>query len=88
MKLKYQFVINEMADEFIATPIGNVMVDFNGVIKLNSTSAFIVEQLNNDISYDELASKIAKKFGCDLDYAEQNADVIINTLKENDLISE
>ena len=88
MKLKCQFVISEMLDELIATPIGNQEVIFNAVIKLNETSAFILNQLNNDITYDVLVKNIAEKFNCDLDYAKENADAVIKSLKENDLITE
>lgn len=88
MKLKYQFIITEIADDFIATPVGDGGIYFNSIIKLNETAAVIFEQLNNEITYDALVSKIVEKFGCDLDYAKENVDAIIKSLKENDLITE
>ena len=88
MKLKYQFVINPMMDEFIAVPMGSEIVDFNGVIRLNETSAFIFEQLNAEITYEVLINSVADKFDCESNYAKENVDAIINELRENGLIME
>ena len=45
MKLKYQFVINNVAGETIAVSVGDNDGRFNGYIKLNETGSFIYKML-------------------------------------------
>ena len=88
MKLKYSFLINKIGDDFVAVPAGECIVDFNGIIKLNETAAFIVEKLNTEISIEDLTSAVADKFGCEMDYALENVEHILNGLKESGLLVE
>ena len=47
MKLKYEFVINNVAGETVAVSVGNNDGRFNGYIKLNETGAFIFKMLKD-----------------------------------------
>ena len=88
MKLKFEFTIEKMGENMIAVPTGNAIVDFNGILKLNETSAFIIEKLNNEISMDELVFAVSEKFGCDKDMATENVEYIVTGLKESNLLAE
>ena len=88
MKLKYEFCINQMGDEFVAVPLGNSVVDFNGILKLNEVAAFIVEQLNSDIEYDALVETVAKRFSSEIQEAKDNVDYIVSGLKDANLLAE
>lgn len=88
MKLKYQFVVNKIADNFVAVPVGDNVIDFNGALQLNDGAAFIIEQLNQEISYDDIINNLVERFGCDIETAKNNLDPIINELKDNDLLVE
>ena len=39
MKLKYNFVTNEVADKIVAVAVGGDLEKFNGFIKMNDTGA-------------------------------------------------
>lgn len=86
MKLKYNFLINEIAGNFVAVPVGDAMTEFNGMIKLNDTAAFIFEKLQNDISLDELVEVTATKYGCPSEEARENVVAIIEGLKAKNLL--
>lgn len=62
MKLKYNFVINEIADQKVAVATGDGIEKFNGFIKMNDTGASIFEKLKNDISLEDLISAVAKEY--------------------------
>ena len=47
MKLKYNFVTNEVADKIVAVAVGDDLSKFNGFIKMNGTGAFIFNMLKN-----------------------------------------
>ena len=88
MKLKFKFIVKKMGDRMFAVPAGDAIVDFNGMLKLNETSAFIVEKLNNEISMEELVFAVSEKFGCDKDIATENVEYIVNDLKDSKLLAE
>lgn len=88
MKLKYNFTINQIGDDFIAVPVSTEKIDFNGILRLNETAAFIVDTLNNDITEDVLIATVAEKFSCEKQDAEQNIATIVNSLREAELILE
>ena len=88
MKLKYNFLINKLGDNFVAVPVGECVVEFNGIIKLNETAAFIIEKLNNEISLEDLVVAVAEKFACEKDYALENVESILKGLREAQLLVE
>lgn len=88
MKLKYNFLINKIADDLVAVPIGDGAIEFNSIIKLNDTAAFIFEQLNTEIQSEELISRVAKKYDCDVEEAEANVQNILSGLKSANLLVE
>lgn len=88
MKLKYDFIINELGDEFVAVPVGDFVVDFNGILKLNQTAATIVEMLKEDISYEDLCYKLSNKYQVSIEEAERNVDKMLDGLKGANLIVE
>ena len=45
MKLKYNFIVNEVADKMVAVAVGDDLDKFNGFIKMNDVGAEIVEIL-------------------------------------------
>ncbi|MBQ2934531.1 MAG: PqqD family protein [Clostridia bacterium] len=61
MKLKCDFVINNVAGETVAVSVGN-NDSFNGYIKLNETGAFIFKMLKKDTTVEEIVNAILKEY--------------------------
>ena len=61
MKLKYNFVTNEVADKIVAVAVGSDLDQFNGFIKMNDIGAEIFEILKNDVTLDEIIDKMCEK---------------------------
>ena len=76
MKLKYEFVINTVADKMIAVPVGGSLDDFNGLIKMNDVGVDIFNTLKNDVTEDEIVGIMKEK------YADTPEDEIRETVKE------
>lgn len=88
MKLKYNFVVRNVGGKPVAVAVGKDNAQFNGMIKLNSTSEFIFELLRNDTTLDEIASAMTEKYGIDKEQAENDAGKLIDTLKNAGIIEE
>ncbi|MBE6732812.1 MAG: PqqD family protein [Ruminococcaceae bacterium] len=62
MKLKYTFVINEVADQLVAVPVGDDLGEFNGFIKMNDVSADMFELLKEDTDVDAMVEALKVKY--------------------------
>ncbi len=87
MKLKYDFVINEVAGQKVAMAIGENNAFYNNYIKLNETGAYIMEKLKNDTTVQDIVRAIKNDFEVS---ADQDIEKIVNSfiekLKEADVL--
>ena len=89
MKLKYNFVINEVADKMVAVAVGDDLEKFNGFIKMNDVGAQIFEILKNDVELDEIVNlMMAKHPDSTKEEAEETVSGFVNELKANGIIEE
>ena len=76
MKLKYNFVTNEVADKIVAVPVGDDLEKFNGFVKMNDVGAYIFNMLKNDVTEDEIVAAMLK------DYEDVTEQEVRETVKE------
>ena len=50
MKLKYEFAVREIVDEYVMVPLGASALEFSGMISTSETGAFLVEALKHDVT--------------------------------------
>ncbi len=62
MKLKYNFVTNEVAGKTVAVAVGGDLAKFNGFLKMNTTAAFIFNLLKEDTTEAEIVAKMRDAF--------------------------
>ncbi len=62
MKLKYQFMTNEVADKIVAIAIGEDSEKFDGFIKLDAVAGYIFNMLKNDVTEEDIVISMAKDF--------------------------
>lgn len=87
MKLKYNFVTNEVADKIVAVAVGDDLEKFNGFIKMNDIGAYIFNMLKNDVSEDEIVEAMKKDFADSTEEEIREAvKEFTDKLKESDVI--
>ena len=79
MKLKYEFEIVDMGDEFVAVPVGKKANQLGGVLKLNKTGVEILDCLSKDITEDGLISFLSDKYDNSIESIE---NIVHDTIKE------
>lgn len=62
MKIKNNFLLRNLGDEHMVVAIGEASLNFNGLIRLNDTGAWIWNQLKEDISEEALVEKMCQSF--------------------------
>ena len=85
MKIKKDFVLRKVADSYVVVPVNSLTLDFNGVMNLNETGAFLFEQLQNGIEKEELVCKMLDEYDVTEEKASADIDAFINKLKDADV---
>lgn len=88
MKIKKGFMLRTVADKNIVVPIGQASVDFNGLITLNDTGAFLWKLLSKGASYDELLDQLLKEYEVSQDEAKDGIDAFLNTARDAGVIED
>ena len=85
MKIKDDFALRKVADSYVVVPVNSLTLDFNGVINLNETGAFLFEQLQKGIEKEELVEKMLDEYDVTREKASADIDLFINKLKYADV---
>lgn len=86
MKLKEGFIFRKIAGDNVVVPIGQQISEFNGLIKLNDSGAFLWNILKEGSSKEELVDKLQEEYEVDRDFAENDVEKFIQILKERDML--
>ncbi len=81
MKIKEGFILRNVAGNNVVVPIGQNSVDFNGMISLNDTGAFLFERMLKDISREELIQAVVDEYEIEEKLAETDVDNFIEKVK-------
>lgn len=86
MKLKEGFVLRKIGGESVVIPIGNNIADFNGIIRLNESAAFLWGLLKSEITKDNLVKSLIREYKIDEGLAINDVEKFISKLSENNVV--
>lgn len=88
MKLKYTFENVDMGNEIISVPVGDGANNVHGVVKLNKEGKEILELLKEDVTEQQIVSKLMEKYENDRATLEKWVAKVIVTLKKANLLED
>lgn len=62
MKVKDGFMLYEVAGSYVVVPAGNETLDFNGMVTLNESGAFLWKQLEQECSQEQLVQALLQDY--------------------------
>lgn len=86
MKIKDDFILRKVADSYVVVPVNSMTIDFNGIINLNETGAFLFEILQKGADKQTLLKKLMSEYEVSADNAESDIDKFIQKLKDEDIL--
>lgn len=86
IKIKDDFVIRKIANSFVVVPVNNLTLDFNSIIHLNETGAFIFEILQKGAEKDHILEKMIEEYEVSPETASADIDNFIQKLKDADML--
>ena len=69
MKIKENFLLRQVADTWVVMPIGQEMLDFNGMLTLNETGAVLWQKLQEDADLEALVKALTSEYDVDAERA-------------------
>ncbi len=89
MKIKSGFLLRDVAGCKIAVPVGKRTADFNGMINLNGTGAFLWKQLEQGATEDELTAALLEQYeDVDEPTARESVRSFVKTLSEAEVLDD
>lgn len=88
MKLKDGFVIHNSDQEQIMVAVGERAKEFSGLVRSNSTAAYIVECLKEDTTKENIIDAILQKYEVSREIVEKDVEKILEKLRSVGAIDE
>lgn len=82
MKVSNDFILREIAGEYLLVPVGNAAAKFNGLITLNETAHTIFQALSEERTVEELTTIVTSEYEVDDDTARADVDEFIQQLRQ------
>ncbi len=86
MKIKKDFVLRKVADSYVVVPVNKLTLDFNGIITLNETGAFLFERMQKGTSREDLIDALLAEYEVTPDKAAADVDIFIQKAKDADVL--
>ena len=87
MKIKKDYVLQKIADEYIVVPIGEEADRLHGVIRLNDAGAYLWEILEKGVTVkEELQMALMQKYGIERTVACDDVDAYLSKISAIDCI--
>ena len=80
MKLKENFVLRRVLNNWVVLPLGSATVDFNGILNLNDSGALLWQQLEQGAGREALADALTAKYDVSRRQALADVDAFYATL--------
>ena len=62
MKVSNEFILREIAGEYMLVPVGSAAASFNGLITMNEVGCFIFNALRTEQTEDALVEQITAEY--------------------------
>ena len=86
MRVEKEFVLREIAGDYIIIPTGKTVLEFNGMVTVNEVGVLLWKMLQQEVTFEELVKGVLEEY--DVDEATARADIqeFLDKLTENNIL--
>ena len=88
MKIKKGFMLSSVGGRNIVVAVGSAAAEFNGMITLNDSGAFLWKLLAKGSTYDELVLAMLAEYDVSEETAKKDIDVFLENVRKAGLIDD
>lgn len=82
MRIEKEFVLREIAGEYIIIPTGTTVIELNGMITVNELGAFLWEKLQKEVTFEELLEAVLNEYEVSKEEAGKDIQEFLDHLSE------
>ena len=86
MKIQKEFVLREIAGDYVIIPTGKTALTFNGLITVNEVGAELWKMLQSDVTFEDLTKGILEVYDVDEKTAKEDIREFLDTLKKGGVL--
>ena len=86
MKVQKEFVLREIAGDYVIIPTGKTVLTFNGLITVNEVGADLWKMLQSEVSFDDLVQGILDIYDVDEVTAREDIQEFLDTLVQGGIL--
>lgn len=89
MRISDEFILRNIAGDFIIVPTGKEAMNFQGLITVNEVGAFLWAALQkNNLSKNELTAALLKEYDADPETAEKDVDEFLEIVRKKGMLQD
>lgn len=86
MKIEKEFVLREIAGDYVIIPTGKTVLEFNGLISTNEVGASIWKMLQQEINFESLVKGILDEYDVEENVVREDVSEFLNQLSEKGIL--
>lgn len=86
MRVEKEFVLREIAGDYIIIPTGKTVLEFNGLITVNEVGVSLWKMLQSEVTFEDLLKGILDEYDVEEDVAREDIHAFLSKLIENGIL--
>ncbi len=86
MRIKKEYILKEVANQYVVVPTGKETINFNGMLTLNNTAKMLFEALEEDKNIDDLVALLQEHYDIDEQQALIDVKDFLTVLESKQMI--
>lgn len=87
MRINKEYVLREIAGDYIIIPVGKTVLEFNGLITVNEVGVSLWKMLQEEVTLEDLVNGILAEYDVEEETARKDIQEFIEKLIENKVLS-
>lgn len=87
MKVDKEFVLREIAGDYIIIPTGKTVLEFNGLITVNEVGVSLWNMLQNEITFEGLVQGILDEYDVEEEVAREDIQEFLDMLVRGGILA-
>lgn len=87
MRIEKEFVLREIAGDYIIIPTGKTVLDFNGLLTVNEVGVSLWKMLQEEVTFDQLVAGVLEEYDVEEAIAREDIQEFLDKLKEGGILA-
>lgn len=87
MKIDNEYVLREIAGDYIIIPTGSKVLEFNGLISVNEVGVTLWNMLQEEVTMDDLVKGVLAEYDVEEDVARSDIQEFLDKLVEGGILA-